>query len=121
MTTPTNAVGGLSTNSLLQLLVSQLQNQDPLNPVTNQDLFNQITSLNTVESLGTLNANFSQMLQLQQLSQGADLIGKTVDFTPTGGGAPLSGTVSAVTVQNGQFVLTVGANQVALNQIQSVH
>jgi flagellar basal-body rod modification protein FlgD len=122
MTTATGSAGGISglnTDQLLQLLVSQLQNQDPLDPVTNQDFFNQLTSLNTVEGLSSLNANFSQMLQLQQLSQGADLVGKTVNYTPTGG-APTTGTVSSVAAQNGQFVLTVGSNQVTLSQIQSV-
>jgi flagellar basal-body rod modification protein FlgD len=120
MAATTTGISGLNTDQLLQLLVSQLQNQDPLNPVTNQDLFNQITSLNSVTSLNSLNANFSQMLQLQQLTQGADLIGKTVDYTAPDG-TQASGAVSAVTVQNGQFVLSIGSNQVGLNQIQSVH
>jgi flagellar basal-body rod modification protein FlgD len=115
-----NSIGGLSTDSLLQLLVSQLQNQDPLDPVTNDDLFNQLTSLNTVENLSSLNANFSSMLQLQQLSQGSDLIGKTVSYTQSDG-TTASGTVSAVNVQNGQFVLAIGSNQVQLSQVQSVN
>jgi flagellar basal-body rod modification protein FlgD len=119
-TSGTTGISGLNTDQLLQLLVSQLQNQDPLNPVTNQDLFNQITSLNQVQSLGSLNASFSSMLQLQQLTQGADLVGKTVDYTASDG-TKASGAVSAVNVQNGQFMLTIGSNQVALNQVQSVH
>jgi|SRR5579883_164394 len=118
-TAPTNGLSGLSTNQFLQLLVAQLQNQDPLSPVSSQDFINQLTSLNTVESLGTLNASFSQMLQLQQLTQGSDLIGKTINYTPTNG-SPKSGTVSSVSVQNGQIMLAVGSDQVPLNQIQSV-
>jgi flagellar basal-body rod modification protein FlgD len=118
-TSSTGGISGLNTDQLLQLLVSQLQNQDPLDPVTNQDFFNQLTSLNTVEGLSSLNANFSQMLQLQQLTQGSDLIGKSVNYTPTGG-SPTTGTVTAVTAQNGQFVLTVGTNQVTLSQISSL-
>jgi flagellar basal-body rod modification protein FlgD len=119
-TSPTSSVASLGTNQFLQLLVAQLQNQDPLNPVNPQDFVTQLATLNSVESLNNLNVNFSQMLQLQQLSQGAGLIGKTIDYTPTGG-SPTTGTVSAVTAQNGQFVLTVGSNQVTLDQIQSVH
>jgi flagellar basal-body rod modification protein FlgD len=119
MATTTSGVSGLGTDQLLQLLVAQLKNQDPLNPVTNQDFFNQLTALNTVQGVSTLNASFSQMLQLQQLSQGADLIGKTVAYTPTGG-QPTSGTVSSVSVQNGQFVLDVGSDKVTLDQISSV-
>jgi flagellar basal-body rod modification protein FlgD len=118
-TTAAGGVSGLGTTQLLQLLVAQLQNQDPLNPVTNSDFFNQLTSLNQVEGLSTLNANFSQQLQLQQLTQGSSLLGKTVNYTPTGGTAT-SGVVSAVNVSNGQIVLAVGSDQVSLSQITSV-
>jgi flagellar basal-body rod modification protein FlgD len=116
----TNPISGLGTDQFLQLLVAQLQNQDPLNPISNTDFINQITSLNTVENLSNLNASFSQMLKLQQLTQGADLIGKTIDYTNSGGTAA-SGKVDSVTAQNGKFVLSVGSDQVTLDQIQSVH
>jgi flagellar basal-body rod modification protein FlgD len=115
----TNPISGLGTDQFLQLLVAQLQNQDPLNPLSNQDFINQITSLNTVENLSSLNASFSQMLKLQQLTQGADLIGKTIDYT-TSGGTAASGKVDSVVTQNGQFVLSVGSDRVTLDQIQSV-
>ncbi len=115
----TSNASQLNSNQFLQLLVAQLQNQDPLNPVSPQDFVTQLSTLNSVESLNNLNTSFSQMLQLQQLTQGASLIGKTVNYTPTGG-TPTTGTVSAVTAQNGQYVLTVGSSQVPLSQIQSV-
>jgi flagellar basal-body rod modification protein FlgD len=60
------------------------------------------------------------MLKLQQLTQGADLIGKTVTYTPTGGGADVSGKVDSVAVQGGQFVLQVGTDSVGLDQITNV-
>jgi flagellar basal-body rod modification protein FlgD len=119
MATSTTGTAALSSNQFLQLLVTQLQNQDPLNPVSPQDFITQLATLNSVESLTSLNTSFSQMLQLQQLTQGASLIGKTINYTPTGG-SPTTGTVSSVTAQNGQFVLTVGSNQVTLSQIQSI-
>jgi flagellar basal-body rod modification protein FlgD len=119
MAASTSAVSSLSSNQFLQLLVAQLQNQDPSSPVDSQQLITQLSTLNSVQSLDNLNTSFAQMLKLQQLTQGANLIGKTIDYTPTGGTAT-SGTVTAVTAQNGQFVLTVGTNQVTLDQIQSL-
>ncbi len=119
-TTSSTGVSQLNSNQFLQLLVAQLQNQDPLNPVSPQDFVTQLSTLNSVEGLNNLNTSFSQMLQLQQLTQGASLIGKTVNYTPTGG-VPTTGTVSSVSASNGQFVLTVGSNQVSLSQIQSVN
>ena len=117
--TSSTGTAQLSTNQFLQLLIAQLQNQDPLNPTDPQQFVTQLATLNSVESLGNLNTSFSQMLQLQQLTQGASLIGKTVNYTPTNG-SPTTGKVTAVTAQNGQYVLTVGSSQVPLSQVQSV-
>jgi flagellar basal-body rod modification protein FlgD len=114
------ALSGINTDQFLQLLVAQLQNQDPLDPVSDRDFINQLATLNTVQGIQSLNANFAEMLKLQQLTQGADLIGKTVTFAPAGGGDPRSGTVSAVSVQDGAFVLNVGSDRVALAQVQNV-
>lgn len=116
----TGNVTGLNSNTFLQLLVAQLQNQDPLDPVSNKDLISQLTSLNTVQSLDGLNTSFAEMLKLQQLTQGANLIGKTIEYLPSGGGNPVSGKVDSVNAQNGQFVLSVGSDQVTLDQIKSV-
>lgn len=109
-----------SQDQFLQLLVTQLQNQDPLDPVSDRDFINQLTQLNTLQSLQSLNASFAENLKLQQLTQGADLVGRTIEFTPTGGGEPASGKVDAVAVQNGQFVLKVGSANVGLDRIVSV-
>lgn len=114
------AVSAIAQDQFLQLLVAQLQNQDPLNPITDQEFIAQLTSLNTLQGIESLNASFAQMLQLQQLTQGASLLGKTVEYVPLGGGDPLTGTVDALGVQNGAFVLTVGTEQISLDQIVSV-
>jgi flagellar basal-body rod modification protein FlgD len=116
----TNSLGGVSSDQFLQLLIAQLQNQDPLNPVSDKDFINQLATLNNVQGLQSLNASFSQMLQLQQLTQGADLIGKTVSYKLTDDGDTKTGKVEGVTVQNGNYVLQVGADQVGLSQVQSV-
>ena len=116
----TNALSGVGSDQFLQLLIAQLQNQDPLNPVSDQDFINQLATLNTVQGLQSPNASFSQMLQLQQLTQGADLIGRTVNYTLTDGGDPKSGKVTSVTTQDGNFVLQIGSDKVGLSQIQSV-
>ena len=68
---------------------------------------------------GQQSASFAQMLKLQQLTQGTSLIGKTVEYTPTGGAAA-AGQVSAVAVQNGNVVLAVGSATVPLDQVTLV-
>jgi flagellar basal-body rod modification protein FlgD len=112
-------LGGFDTSQYLQLLVAQLQNQDPLNPVSNSEFLSQLTQLQSVASLGELNANFSQLLKLQQLSQGSSLLGKSVEYSKTGVGFA-SGTVTAVNSDGKNIFLTVGTDRVALDDIRTI-
>ncbi|MEO6660005.1 MAG: flagellar hook capping FlgD N-terminal domain-containing protein [Burkholderiaceae bacterium] len=70
-----------SQDRFLKLLVTQLQNQDPLSPMDNAELTSQIAQINTVSGIATLNTSVqalsSRFLQMQTL-QGASLIGKNV-------------------------------------------
>jgi flagellar basal-body rod modification protein FlgD len=70
-----------SQDRFLKLLVTQLQNQDPLAPMDNAELTSQIAQINTVTGITNLNSSVQalsgQFLQMQTL-QGASLIGKNV-------------------------------------------
>src|SRR5579871_831713 len=109
-------LSSLTQQQFLQILLSGLQNQDPLNPVDTTTFLTQMTEFANVEGQQTLNANFTQMLQLQQLTDGASLIGKTVSYTASNG-STASGTVAGVSVQGGQIYLGIGKNQVGLSQV----
>jgi len=120
MASSTGALSGIGQDQFLQLLIAQLKNQDPLSPVDNSQFITQLASLNTVQGLQDLNASFGQQLKLQQLTEGANLIGKTISYLPANATESKSGKVGSVEVQNGSFVLQVGTDQVTLDQIQSV-
>lgn len=108
--------GALAQDQYLQLLVAQLKNQDPLNPVSDKDFIAQLSQLSQLQSLQSLDANFAQVLRLQQLTSGTNLVGKTVTYADESGNSR-SGVVSAVAVNDGQFQLTVGADTVALDKV----
>lgn len=80
----TSGLGGLAdVNTFYKLLVTQLTNQDPMNPLTNQDLSAQLAQFSTAsgvqgmqQSMATLTA---QLAQTQGL-QAANLVGQTVVF-----------------------------------------
>src|SRR5439155_8521157 len=123
-TNPTTTTGPsasqVSSDQFLQLLVTQLQNQDPLNPITNTDFAAQLAQFSTLEGIEKLNTNFSDLLLLQELTQGANLVGKTVVYQPVGQSNNATGTVSAVNVQDGKLQLNVGGSLIALNQIRGI-
>ncbi len=110
----------LSQTDFLKLLMTQMQNQDPLNPVSATDMTTQLSQLSSVQGIQQLNSNITQMLTLQQMTQAANLIGKQVTFNLPGKTLPAQGTVSAIGVVNGQVNLTVGTQQVALTQVTSI-
>jgi flagellar basal-body rod modification protein FlgD len=70
-----------SSERFLKLLVTQMQNQDPLNPMDNAQVTSQIAQINTVSGIAKLNTTVEglsgQYVQMQAL-QGASLIGKEV-------------------------------------------
>jgi flagellar basal-body rod modification protein FlgD len=79
------AQGGANATSasdrFLKLLVAQMQNQDPLNPMDNAQVTSQMAQINTVTGIDKLNASVqglsSQFMQMQAL-QGATLVGRDV-------------------------------------------
>lgn len=115
-----NNLTSLSQDQFLQLLTAQLKNQDPSNPVTDRDLLTQLSQVSSANGIAQLNTTFSQMLQLQQLTQGSDLIGRTVQYNSPKTGAVISGVVSAVNANNGNITIQIGADSIPLSQVKSV-
>jgi flagellar basal-body rod modification protein FlgD len=103
----------ITADRFLKLLVAQMQNQDPLNPMDNAQVTSQMAQINTVTGIDKLNTTVqglsSQFMQLQAV-QGASLVGRDVivpgnklsidGTTATGqGGFELTGAADAVKVE----------------------
>ena len=71
----------VTSDRFLKLLVAQMQNQDPLNPMDNAEVTSQMAQINTVTGIDKLNTTVqglsSQFMQLQAV-QGASLVGRDV-------------------------------------------
>ena len=72
-----------SADRFLTMLVTQLKNQDPLNPMDNAQITSQMAQINTVTGLEKVNESIqslgSRLLQSQAL-QGAAVVGHDVSF-----------------------------------------
>jgi flagellar basal-body rod modification protein FlgD len=119
-TAATAANGQLTGGDFMKLLISQVQHQDPLQPMTNAEFATQMAQFSTLQSIDELNSNFAQMLLLQNLTQGANLVGKNVVYQPTGETSTSQGIVQSVSLQNGQLLLQIGGQHVPLNQVQQI-
>lgn len=70
-----------SADQFLTLLLTQLRNQDPLNPMDNAQVTSQLAQINTVKGISQLNENFSKLLTSYSDSmsmQSATMLGKNV-------------------------------------------
>jgi flagellar basal-body rod modification protein FlgD len=83
-TNTTNSSEAATEDRFLKLLVAQMQNQDPLNPLDNAQVTSQMAQINTVSGLDKLNSTVqglnAQFVQLQAL-QGAALVGREVSVS----------------------------------------
>tara|TARA_R110002072_G_scaffold31735_19_gene97781 strand:- start:26267 stop:26935 length:669 start_codon:yes stop_codon:yes gene_type:complete len=71
----------LDKNAFLELMVAQLNNQDPLNPQENGDFIAQLAQFSSVEGIDNLNSTvevMSSSLQSSQALQASALVGRTV-------------------------------------------
>lgn len=119
--------GALGKDAFLQLLVSQLQNQDPLEPTGNAEFVAQLAQFSTLEGIEEVNDNLIGLAVLQQgnalLSQLTDssaLIGQNVRYVPLNGEGELSGVVDSVKVDDGFATLSIGGQDVPLGNILEV-
>ncbi|WP_395669197.1 flagellar hook assembly protein FlgD [Rhodoferax sp.] len=84
----TSAAGQTSaqeqSDRFMKLLVAQLNNQDPLNPMDNAEMTSQMAQINTVSGIQTLNESvksLSDQFTSMQLLQATSMIGREV-LTP---------------------------------------
>lgn len=106
-------------DQFLKLLIAQLKSQDPLEPVNNQEFMSQLAQFSTLEGIEKLNANFADMLALQQITQGAGLIGRIVTYSNTNAGSTstVQGRVDGFAISSGRLQLQVEGTSVPIGQV----
>ena len=122
-----NSLAGAE-DRFLKLLVTQIRNQDPLNPMEQAEMTSQLAQLNMASGIEKLNASISALVgsyEESQTMQAASMIGKHVlvegkslDLTSAGGvaGYELKGAADKLTVTikdgNGLIMRTLEMNDV---------
>jgi flagellar basal-body rod modification protein FlgD len=101
--TKTSGSKTLDYNAFLQLLVAQLQNQDPTNPSDPTQFVSQLASFSAVEQQVNTNAKLDALLTQSALSEGANYLGRTV----TSADRSISGKVASVQYASGTLTATL--------------
>lgn len=117
--TGATAKNTLSRQDFLNIMLSEMTHQDPMNPVDNQQFLSQLSQLESLQAMNSLSDNIASMLAVQQLGSASALIGKTVEGKGANGEA-LAGVVEKVVIQNGAVSVVVGGTQLPFANVQSV-
>lgn len=100
------ATGGLGKDDFLKLLVGQLKNQDPMNPVGDQEFMSQMAAFSTLEQVTNLAKSSEQLNETVASNQSIALIGHQVTYTKADGTAA-EGEVEKVDFSGETFTLTI--------------
>lgn len=94
----------LGKDQFLQLLITQLRHQDPINPVEDKEFIAQLAQFSSLEQMQNLNSNLGEMMLAQQkltaLGQATQMIGQEVELF-THEGESLFGKVTGVHFKDG--------------------
>ncbi|KYG35053.1 flagellar hook assembly protein FlgD [Alkalihalobacillus trypoxylicola] len=73
----------LGKDDFLKILITQLQNQDPANPMDDREFIAQMAQFSSLEQMTNMNQNISQMMDMQitqNLVTHSELIGKEIQW-----------------------------------------
>ncbi|HUB87066.1 MAG TPA: flagellar hook capping FlgD N-terminal domain-containing protein [Verrucomicrobiae bacterium] len=110
----------LSEQDFLNLLVTQMTQQDPLDPMTNEDMLGQMVQFSTLQSNTTMQSLLTGMQSGQSTSQADSLIGMQVNVQTDSNGDTTQGVVSGVDLSSGTPQIIVNGQEYGLDQVLSV-
>ena len=87
----------LKTEDFIKMMITQLQNQDPLEPAKNEALLAQMSQIGQLQSATSLQESLKGIVQQNQIGAAAALIGKNVQGLD-GSDDPVAGIVTSVKV-----------------------
>jgi flagellar basal-body rod modification protein FlgD len=97
----------LGKDAFLKLLTTQLQHQDPLNPMEDSEFMGQMAQFSTLEQITNMAGANTAMADNLAFSKSVSLIGRTVTYLDADK-QPKTGKVDRVTTTDGKPALTVG-------------
>jgi len=119
---PNASFSELGSQDFLQLLITQLTNQDPLEPTGNEELLRQISSIRDIELSTTMSQSLQGLTGRQSFASASGLIGQYVTALAGTDGTPQSGLVVGVrfTDNNSAMLQLSSGVEVPMEQVSAV-
>src|SRR5215213_9318251 len=110
----------LKTEDFIKMMITQLQQQDPMEPAKNEQLLAQMSQIGQLQSNTLLQESLKGMVLQHQIGSAGNLIGKNIKgLSPEG--EPVQGLVNSVRVEEGAVKLELdNGKQLALDRVVSI-
>jgi flagellar basal-body rod modification protein FlgD len=115
----TNGLNNVNINQFLQMMIAELQNQDPMNPESNSQIMQELGQMQQITASNNLNTTLSSVALGQAIGNATSLIGKKIDGIDDSGN-PANGVVQKVSIVNNTPKLYVGTQTVSLSNVADV-
>jgi flagellar basal-body rod modification protein FlgD len=103
----------LTQANFLQLLVTQMSSQDPLNPQSDTAFAAQLAQFSALQQSQNMSQNMSVL-------QANSIIGELVTVAPSNGSGPVTGQVSSVQIQSGTPTVMINGQSYNLSQVTAI-
>lgn len=115
----TKSLGDIDLDDFLKMMITELQNQDPLNPMENAQILQQMSQIREIEATDQLSKTLNAVLLGQNLVSASSMIGREIDGL-SAAGVEVHGIVERVSVEDGTPRLFVGDQAVPLKYIRAI-
>ena len=106
-------------DDFVKLLVTELRNQDPMEPMSNQEILQQISQIREIESNSRLTETLESVLLGQNVATAGNLMGQLVKGL-SDAGERVAGRVDRVSIDDGVAQVHVGEQMLALKNVSEI-
>jgi flagellar basal-body rod modification protein FlgD len=117
----TAGINSLTSSDFLNLMLTQLEQQDPLNPTDSNQMLSQISQISNLQANTAMQTSLSSLTLQQSIGAGGNLIGKSITGVDSSG-TTVTGNVTSVQVQNSQVYLGLDSdtNPVPMSSVTNI-
>jgi len=120
-TTGTDAFQDVDMSDFIKLMVTELSNQDPMNPMDNSEMLQQLSQMRSIASNDKLTGTLESMQLGQNMATGSSMLGQIIRGLDDNG-SRTTGLVERVSIDREEGIrVHVGSHSVRLKNIAAVY
>jgi flagellar basal-body rod modification protein FlgD len=112
------AGGAMGKDQFMNLLITQMQNQDPLEPVDNKEMIAQLAQFSSLEQMQNLNSKFETFQKNTTAAISSLLVGKTGQIN--NGGFSSEGLIDRVVQDGDEIKVNIDGTDYSLDQLANI-